>query len=319
MTVTVTGYTAAHMQAIVDATVASGHVTSGHLILVLHDGSTIDAGAVVGPTGPAGSGYIICTSTTRPTTPSAGMAIYETDSKLVRTWNGSHWRLQERVICTNTTRPTAFLDSSDEGLLIYETDTNTEYIWDGAAFRLYQRPVIVCTSSTRPGSPLVGARIYETDTGKNLKYYSVSTGWAPEDWAASWGLIGYSESTTSHPSVTAEQNIAGMSVTWNAVAHRNYKTTMVMPRCQQGGGVAEVQAFLCDGSNAHIEPVSWSLAVGIDQVFAINTEKVEGSISAGSVTRKMRALCSSSNCDFKGSAFPGHVLVEDIGPSGAPN
>lgn len=53
---TIIGLTSAAMQAIVDATVASGSVNgSGHLILTLHNGSTIDAGYVVGPTGPAGT------------------------------------------------------------------------------------------------------------------------------------------------------------------------------------------------------------------------------------------------------------------------
>lgn len=52
---TVTGFTAARMQAIEDGTVVDGVVDgSGHLILTKHDDSTIDAGPVVGPTGPAG-------------------------------------------------------------------------------------------------------------------------------------------------------------------------------------------------------------------------------------------------------------------------
>jgi hypothetical protein len=53
---TITGLTAAAMQAIVDGTVVSGSVNgSGHLILTLHDGSTIDAGNVKGDTGATGA------------------------------------------------------------------------------------------------------------------------------------------------------------------------------------------------------------------------------------------------------------------------
>lgn len=53
---TVTGMTAAAMQAIADDTIHSGSVDgSGHLILTKNDSSTVDAGAVVGPTGPAGA------------------------------------------------------------------------------------------------------------------------------------------------------------------------------------------------------------------------------------------------------------------------
>jgi microcystin-dependent protein len=52
---TVTGKTAAAMQAIADASVVGGSVNgSGHLILTKNDASTLDAGSVVGPTGPTG-------------------------------------------------------------------------------------------------------------------------------------------------------------------------------------------------------------------------------------------------------------------------
>jgi len=45
---TVTGYTAAKMQEIVDGTVESGYINgSGHLILVLHDATEIDAGSAL--------------------------------------------------------------------------------------------------------------------------------------------------------------------------------------------------------------------------------------------------------------------------------
>lgn len=53
----VTGLNATRMLAIEAASVVSGTVNgAGHLILTKHDGSTIDAGYVVGPTGPEGPG-----------------------------------------------------------------------------------------------------------------------------------------------------------------------------------------------------------------------------------------------------------------------
>lgn len=131
---TVTGLTAARMLAIEAASVVGGTVDgSGHLILTKHDGSTIDAGSVIGPTGPSGGAYTICTSGTRPGSPSDGLAIYETDTKLVRTWNGTRWRTQERIIATSTTHPTTLL-STDIGVKLYETDTGAEYIWNGTAW-----------------------------------------------------------------------------------------------------------------------------------------------------------------------------------------
>lgn len=53
---TITGYTKAKMDEINNKTVVDANVNgSGHLILELRDGSTIDAGSVIGPMGPEGS------------------------------------------------------------------------------------------------------------------------------------------------------------------------------------------------------------------------------------------------------------------------
>jgi microcystin-dependent protein len=61
---TITGLTAARMQEIEDASVVAGAIVNGNLILTKHDGTTMDAGPVVGsagppgPAGPAGSSAI---------------------------------------------------------------------------------------------------------------------------------------------------------------------------------------------------------------------------------------------------------------------
>lgn len=51
---TVTGFTAERMLVIENASVVDGNVVGDNLILVRHDGSTIDAGSVRGPTGSPG-------------------------------------------------------------------------------------------------------------------------------------------------------------------------------------------------------------------------------------------------------------------------
>src|SRR6476646_4386940 len=51
---TVTGLTAERMQAIEAASVVDGDIVGNDLILTKHDGSTINAGNVRGPTGPVG-------------------------------------------------------------------------------------------------------------------------------------------------------------------------------------------------------------------------------------------------------------------------
>lgn len=121
MVTTVTGLTAERMLAIEAASIVDGGVVVNNLILTRHDGSTIDAGSVrgptgsTGPTGPAGptgpSGPIgntgatgpsgaagstvgsitVCTSSTRPGSPSEGKAIWETDTDKLLVYNGVRW------------------------------------------------------------------------------------------------------------------------------------------------------------------------------------------------------------------------------------
>lgn len=52
---TITGLTADRMQEIIDATIVDVDVISGNLILTKEDGSTINAGSVIGPTGATGA------------------------------------------------------------------------------------------------------------------------------------------------------------------------------------------------------------------------------------------------------------------------
>jgi microcystin-dependent protein len=51
---TITGFTADRMLAIENASVVDGEIVGSNLILTRHDGSTIDAGPVLGPPGPQG-------------------------------------------------------------------------------------------------------------------------------------------------------------------------------------------------------------------------------------------------------------------------
>ena len=170
---TVTGLTAERMIAMESATVISGQVVGTNLILTTRGGATINAGSVQGPIGPAGGAFVICTSTTRPTYSAAdqGKAIYETDTKFVRIWTGTRFRLQEQIICTSTTRPTGLV-AADEGVKIYETDTDIQYIWTGTSWLLANSYVAKYADATvRAGqwpSPPEGAVSYLTNSPGNL-------------------------------------------------------------------------------------------------------------------------------------------------------
>lgn len=65
---TVTGYTAAKMQQIINATITAAAIVAGHLILTKGDGSQVDLGNIQGGPGPAGP--------TGPAGPAADLAVY---------------------------------------------------------------------------------------------------------------------------------------------------------------------------------------------------------------------------------------------------
>jgi hypothetical protein len=135
---TITGFTAEHMQEILDGTLVEAAVNpSGDLIFTRQDGTPVNAGSVIGPEGPTGptgpTSIIICTSATRPGTPVEGQFIYETDTDRVYSWNGIEW-VQRGLgvrICTSGTRPTTGIT---EGVQIYETDTDRFLMWTGTTW-----------------------------------------------------------------------------------------------------------------------------------------------------------------------------------------
>lgn len=97
---TITGLTAERMQEIENASVVDGEIVSGHLILTKFDGTTIDAGPVLGPAGPQG-----------PTGPAGGQIPGE-----VKLWPGSvlpsvtdygHWAWANGAVYAVATYPKA--------------------------------------------------------------------------------------------------------------------------------------------------------------------------------------------------------------------
>lgn len=134
---TITGYTAEFIDAVLDGTIAGAAVVGGDLILTRTNGTTFNAGSVIGPTGDIGltgpTSIEIVTSATRPGSPVEGLFIYETDTDRFYSWNGTFWveRGIGMIICTNATRPTSNLFT---GMFIYETDTKRKYVYDGSGW-----------------------------------------------------------------------------------------------------------------------------------------------------------------------------------------
>ena len=140
--------------------------------------------------GTAGLQNGVCTSETRPTTPYTGQLIYETDTGLLRVWNGSAWGspkldnpLTVRSGSTDRVVPFAMAAGSS-GFVNASTATvtfpagrftatpmvTTGLFWVGATYNLYMQVSMYDLSST-------GFTWYATDTRNgnswNLSYLSI--------------------------------------------------------------------------------------------------------------------------------------------------
>jgi hypothetical protein len=121
--------------------------------------------------------------------------------------------------------------------------------------------------------------------------------------------------TANQTGISAEANLTSLTVTFTAVTGRRYKTTGYCKVIQQTSG-GSPSVFITDGSNVH--STEWIIAQETGFQATANPIAVE-TISAGSVTRKLRASTTASTMDMNASATaPAFILVEDIGPSGNP-
>lgn len=287
---TVTGLTAARMIEMENATVVDGDIVVNNLILKTRDGTTIDAGNVRGPIGLPGingSGYIICTSTTRPTLVIAdeGKAIYETDTDLVRVWTGTRWKTQERIICTSTTRPTG-LSSVDEGIQIYETDTDLERTWTGSRWKVQER--IICTNATRPTlvSADVGTAIHETDTDNEYT-------WDGSAWDFS-SPIGKQIIYGASPGMDRTQGLAILIQLNFTLAHTRLMKVEGQVSYLQISGSSNASTYCNVGFDAGRQA-----AMGIDNSLPISQSAMGSSayystLSAGSHTAELHVINNST-------------------------
>lgn len=196
------------------------------------------------------------------------------------------------------------------GAVLTASDVNTY---------LAKQAVIVCTSGTRPSSPPEGMAIYETDTDKLLVYTTATTGWQPP-WNVPWGRVASATGTTTTNIGTSYVDLGGMSVTWNAVQNRRYQVCVQANIIAPAAGTSDCNVFvrIVDGSsNQYAEAIQTAALTQSYTEFTV-LELLNYTSAAASLTRKAQAKVSaSSNNSLVTTNLP-LILVEDMGPTGAP-
>lgn len=165
-------------------------------------------------------------------------------------------------------------------------------------------------------APVDGMTAYvgSNDSSEGLYTYNGTSWRRGPGWNAPWGRIASSSKTTTTSLSTTIADVT--SVTFTAVANRYYKTHFFAPYLSMAAAGA-CDVTLTDVSNTQLSVANHSPR-GLALFEPVNLMYLE-TPSAGSHTRKIRSVLSTSTGTIQGTATaPAVLVVEDIGPSGAP-
>jgi hypothetical protein len=181
---------------------------------------------------------------------------------------------------------------------------------------LAKQAVINCDSSSDyPSAPVVGMTVYDLADDALYIYAGATSGWQPP-WNLPWGQVASATTSTATTSISSSySDLTGLSVTWTAVANRRYKVTGYSDLSSTSASIARLA--ITDGS-ANVKAQAQQALAANDVAAQTVFELFTG--TAGSTTRKLRGLVTAGTGATQSNAYGPHlILVEDIGPAGAPS
>lgn len=180
---------------------------------------------------------------------------------------------------------------------------------------------VVTSASFYPTPPFTGIGVYRrtNDANEGVEFWNSAAAAWRKPWNMPWGVIGTPAAiTSSQGSITAVTDITSLSVAFTAVANRLYRVTLDAQSVQSTVTTDRVDVILADVSNnvllTHNYPVS--------QPCGVSLVKTLSGVSAGSYTVKARCQRGAGTGTVQWNAAataPSLLLVEDIGPNGAPS
>ncbi len=248
---------------------------------------------------------------------------------------GDHKHSRETISGTAAAR--AALAGTDTGaaLSFNETDTFKWFKRLGSAWLQYL-VTHIGLQSAKPatnfqGQPyyvtdatnITGTGVYTPDTtsqpavGDNVWYQNAAGRWQYGEWGKPWGIVGYKEVTANQGSITTLVDLTSLTITFTAAANRRYRIKGKIELSSTVGDGA-FQLFITDST-----PTTYTRATGpiaSTAGFTVFAETVE-SFAAGTITIKLRLERTSGTGTYTMGASatsPAFILIEDIGPNGAP-
>lgn len=181
----------------------------------------------------------------------------------------------------------------------------------------------ICTSSTRPSSPAVGDKLYETDTGYELTYQGATDTWTP-NWRTAWGVAVDTTWTTATSTTSSSfADVTNATLTVPFLANRKYKHTISFAYVSGVANDTLEWAITDSGGTAKgvITVIAKSqIVANVTESYTLVIE--ETGAAGGSATRKLRhkRVAGSGTCQtYADASQVASWIVEDIGPTGAPS
>ena len=168
-------------------------------------------------------------------------------------------------------------------------------------------------------APVVGMTSYilSNDANEGILTRSSAGQWRLP-WNMPWGKVALSVSTANVGPITTIANL-GPSATWTPVANRLYRTTgfVTLNPSVSTGQTNQVQ--IQDGTSTNVQIAYTRSSVG--EPMSVSVSLTESGLSAVSTTRKLAGAVVSGGGSFTtnaATATPAYIVVEDVGPNGAP-
>jgi len=182
---------------------------------------------------------------------------------------------------------------------------------------LMKQAVIVCDSTADyPSSPVEGMTVYDKGADALRVYTTATTTWnAP--WNLPWGLLSAVSTTTATTSIGSSLTLlTGLSATVTPTANRRLKISWLANMATADTAARAKAVALTDGSGTQLQ--AWYMST--DANLNYTGQGVHYMTTTGSsMTWQVRANISANTCatNFL-STSPGVLIVEDLGPNGAP-
>jgi hypothetical protein len=170
-------------------------------------------------------------------------------------------------------------------------------------------------------APVVGMATYisSNDVSEGLLTRSSANQWRLP-WNMPWGRVGSgSFSTATSSGVSGSLADVGPTVSFTAIANRRYKVSVSICRIGAPATVSTITTVLVNGSGVPLQYLSFN-SVAANAVFPVSSVGEFTGIAAGAYTFKVQGtIDGASAATYQSGTYGSSMIVEDIGPGGAPS